>query len=360
MNEPGLKSPAASRRFLVWLVALTVCGAVPRFAGLGDRDFWFDESCTFIYVHHLFDWPEDSSLLVESTNLPYYIVLRGWVSIFGDTEAAYRSLSALLATLTIPLLGLLARRMAGPLAGVICAAVAAFHPLHIHYAHEARAYAMWMLLLTVALGLLYEAGRRGRWSWWIAYGVALLGCLHLHYFSIYWVPATAAVVLIAEDRRRVFWQWVITTAAVGLGFVPYFLVAVWPAAGGGGSAWVAPHWDPITAIPRSLWAFLPAGGYPGHLRGLSLLSVDTVRFQHPLLVAMNVFARVLPAMVIVAAGLLLIHRAGRAGGNRRKERGACQAYWFLATLTLGPLVLAWLYSVAVRPNYLVGRYDLVA
>jgi hypothetical protein len=219
---------------------------------------------------------------------------------------------------------------------------------------------MWMLLLTVALVLLYEAGRRGRWSWWIAYGVAVLGCLHLHYFSVYWVPATAAVVLIAEDRRRIFWRWVITTAAVGIGFVPYFLVAVWPAAGGGGSAWVAPHWDPITAIPRSLWAFLPAGGYPGHLRGLSLLSVDTVRFQQPLLVAINVIARVLPAMVMIAAGVLLIHRVGRAAGHMRKDPGALRLHWYLATLTLAPLVLAWLYSVVVRPNYLVGRYDLVA
>ena len=37
-----------------------------------------------------------------------------------------------------------------------------------------------------------------------------------------------------------------------------------------------------------------------------------------------------------------------------------QTHILLAALTLGPLALAWLYSALVRPNYLVGRYDLVA
>ena len=66
MNEPDPKPTAAGRSFFIGLALLTALGGALRFAGLGSRDFWFDESCTFIYVHDLFDWPEDSSLLVEN------------------------------------------------------------------------------------------------------------------------------------------------------------------------------------------------------------------------------------------------------------------------------------------------------
>ncbi|UCC32207.1 MAG: glycosyltransferase family 39 protein, partial [Phycisphaerales bacterium] len=274
IREPAICSCQSSiagwRWFLTAIAALTIVGAAFRFTGLGVRDFWFDESCTFIYVHNLFDWPEGSNLLVESTNLPYYIALRGWVTLFGDSEAGYRSMSALAATLVIPVLGLFARRMGGYTAGMVCAAIVAFHPLHIHYAHEARAYALWMLALSITLWLLYEATRRARGRWWVAYGLMLLGCLHLHYFTLYWVAATVVCIWVADDRRRVLRQWFVTTVAVGVGFLPYFLAGVWPAARGGGSAWIAPTFEPIGAIPRTLWAFMPAGGYPAHLRGLSL------------------------------------------------------------------------------------------
>ena len=342
---------------VVAVAAFTLVGACFRFFGLGYRDFWFDESCSFIYVHNLFSWPHGSSLLVESTNLPYYFVLRGWVSLFGDSEAGYRSLSALAATLTIPLLSLVAGRLGGRVAAVVCAAIVAFHPLHIHYAHEARAYAMWVLLLSLALWMLVEASRRSRWSWWIGYGIALLTCLHLHYFTMYWVPATVVCIWLGVDRRRVLRQWLYTHVVVGVLFLPYLLTAVLPAGRGGGSAWITSGWGPLTAIPRTLWSFLPAGGYPEHLRGLSILSPDTVRLGPEWVTAA---VRVIPVVVVMAIAFGLLRRQLLSWSESRQGEVRGPSYVFLGGMTLIPLILAWLYSLFVRPNYLVGRYDLVA
>jgi hypothetical protein len=357
MSESRPNHDADYRWFLVGIAALTLVGGALRFTGLGVRDFWFDESCTFIYVHHLFDWPADSNLLVESTNLPYYIALRGWAALFGDSEAGYRSMSALAATLVIMVLGLLGRGIAGPTAGIVCAAVVAFHPLHIYYAHEARAYALWTLALSFALWLLFEASRRARARWWVAYGLVLLACLHLHYFTLYWVAASFVCIWLADNRRRVLQQWLVTTFAVGFGFLPYFFGAVWPAARGGGSAWITGSWEPIVAIPHTLWAFAPAGRYAAHLHGLSLLSTDTVNTQPALLVAA---ARTIPAIVLLAVFLLLARRLARQATAAPQRPNLWPAHIFAGGLTLLPLAIAWLYSVLIRPNYLVGRYDLVA
>ena len=347
-------------RWLIATLLITLFGAALRFYGLGFRDFWFDESCTFIYVHNLFHWPESSNLLAESTNLPYYVLLRGWVEWWGDSEISYRAFSSLAATLTIPMVALLARRLADPFTALVAAVLVAVHPLHIHYAHEARAYALWILLLTVVLWSLHVAATTGRKRWWCFFGLTILSALHLHYFSIYLLPASAGAVFLAADRKRAFRAWLITASLVGLAFVPYFVVAVWPASRGGGGAWIAQYFEPHTAILRSLWAFLPAGAYPGHLRGLSLLSVDTVRFQSDFLIAANGIARALPAVVVVAMIVLLIVRVMRHGLPGATGERAWTRHVFLAFVLLGPLLLAWLYSMAMRPNYLVARYDLVA
>jgi len=353
--------PGDRRWPLIAIATVTLIGAGMRFYALGVRDFWYDESCTFIYVYDLFDWPAGvANLFVESTNLPYYVVLRGWAALFGHSELAYRAMSALAAALTVPLLAWLCYRMAGWRAAAITATLAAFHPLHIYYAHEARAYALWMVILSGAMFLLYEAARRGRWRWWAAYGAALLLCLPTHYFTMYWVPATAACVAVAGDRRRVLRQWLITTLVVAVLFAPYLFAAVLPAGKGGGNKWINKSWEPVLAIPRTVWALLPAGDYPTHLRGLSLASSDTV----PLVPALDAVTRLVPAALLAGAVFFL--------WSRRRTRPvtdesmykyyepAGRTVLFIVCLTFVPIILVWLYSVVVRPNYFVGRYDMVA
>lgn len=352
----GVIMRVPTARLIGVIAVITTVGAFLRLSGLSDRDFWFDESCTFIYVDQLFDWPEDSDLLSESTNLPYYFLLRGWVAVFGGAEAAYRSMSAVAALLTIPILAFVGYRLRGSIGAIVCAALVAVHPLHIHYAHEARAYALWTLLLAFTLLLLVEACRRGRTWWWMFFGLSLVACLHLHYFTIYWVPASVAVVLFSPDRRGALRRWTVTVALTGLAFLPYMVLAILPAARGGGGAWLAPDWDPIMAIPNSLWAMLPSGGYPTHLRGLSMLSRDTMLHQPLWLIQI---AWTVPA-VIVAIMLIVLALRPRINRNTQSEsRGAVMEHVAFVALTLVPLLLAWAYSVMIRPTYLAGRYDLV-
>ena len=364
------------------LLALTLCTLVAagvRFAGLGTRDFWYDESCTYIYVANLFDWPAGSNLLIESTNLPYYVLLRGWSALFGDSESAYRSLSALAATLTVPLVGLVAWRGAGRRAGMVAAALAALNPLHIYYAHEARAYALWILVLTVLMWLLFEAARRERARWWIAYGLLTLFALPLHYYTFFWLPGSVLCLAVSDHPGRTLKHWLVTTLLIGLCFTPYFLVAVLPAARGGGDvwlgepptnpmSWLAQSWEPATALGHSLWALLPAGAYPAHLHGLSLASRETITVGSTELVTL---ARTAPAIILPIALVMVISSfcfrrdsselsADGEVGVAAPAKAKLGIHLFLAGVTLGPLLCAWVYSVAVKPIYFVGRYDVVA
>lgn len=321
---------------------------------LGVRDFWFDESCTFYYLQNLFDWPEDSRLLEQSTNLPYYVLLRGWMAIFGDSESALRGMSVAASLLTIPFIGWAARRVGGREAWFAAVVLAAVHPLSVYYAREARAYALWVFMLAVMLWLLVEAVRSTRRSWWVAYGAALLFTLNLHYFTAFWAAASAAMAMLATDRRMALRRWSVTSVIALALFVPYFLLAVWPAARAGGSAWIADGDAGVAVVLRTLWAFLPMGNYPAHLRGLSMASGDT---HSPWPVWVDHGAALVPLVLLAGAAWILMTRTRHEGGEVGDDR---KALWALGRTVVIALLLPILYSILVRPIYLVGRYDLVA
>jgi len=335
---------------LIGIGAITGVAAILRFYELGRRDFWFDESCTYIYISKLWHWPEGwRGLLRESTNLPYYQLLWAWSKVFGDSQAALRAMSALVGALTIPVLATIAYQIRGRIAAIVCAILAATNPIHIHYSREARAYALWMLTLSLATWLLIEAARRKSWNWWIAFGLATFFNLHLHYWTFFWIPASAAILFLSDARRVTMKRWLVTMCGTLVAFIPYVVLAVIPAARGGGNLWIEPHFDAWSAIPRSLWAMLPAGEYPAHLRGLSLQSPDTMtHLSEPA----TRLAPIICLVVILALVMLTLMRFVRS-----KQ---IFAHAFAASITISPLILALGYSLFVRPNYLVGRYDLVA
>ncbi|RJP36288.1 MAG: hypothetical protein C4547_07550, partial [Phycisphaerales bacterium] len=317
-----------SRWAIATIALATAAGTGLRFVGLSAHEFWYDESCTYLYVRDLFDWPAGwANLLRESTNLPYYVLLRGWATIFGHSEAAYRAFSALAAALTVPLLGAAAARLAGRRGGVIAAVLAAAHPLHVYYAHEARAYALWVLLLTGAAWALIRAVQRMTARSWSLYGVLLLAALPTHYFSLYWAPATLAAVTLAQDRRRAVRFWAVTHVVVGLCFLPYFFAAVLPAGLGGGNRWLVEAWEPLAAIPNTLWAMLPAGRYPPHLTGLSASGSDAATSWPELAALAGAGALILVAAGRCARALTAVGAARDATRERRRSvaRGTAAA-----------------------------------
>lgn len=354
------------RRFTGALIAITAFGAVLRFFSLGSRDLWYDVSCTYIYIKHLFDWPFASSFLVESTNAPYYLLLWVWTGLFGIGEAAMRSMSALFAAATIPLLALAARQVADRREALVAACLLAANPLHVYYAHEARAYALWVFLLTLALWLLLRAARRNRFRDWLAWSAAIAAALPTHYFTAFFLPASIASVRLAQNRRVALRGWFIAVVLAGAAFVPYAMIAVLPAAGGG-QRWVAEGFDALLAVPQTLASALPGGPFPSHLRGLSLDAPDT-RAVLPIQLV-RVAAWVAGALVLLPIAAALRPAGSRLDGSDSPADGpdenvgstiAPAANWVLLFLSLGPLLFAWAYSLALRPIYLPGRYDLVA
>ncbi len=213
--EAGFADRARFTSTAAWLLpvtALTVVGALVRFAGLGRQGLWVDETVTASLLRRSLGEMLRELPASESTPPLYYVIAWGWTRVVGDDPTALRSLSALAGTLTIPVAYAAAATLVSRRAGIATAAIATVSPLLVWFSQEARSYALLTLLCALSFAF-FAASLRSRShrvlaGWAIASALALL----THYFAVFLVVVEAAALLLASRRRAT----VTAIAAVGI------------------------------------------------------------------------------------------------------------------------------------------------
>ena len=208
----------------VGLGATLVLGVVVRFITVSP--LWLDEAQTVAIARGpLRQLPE--ALRHDGAPPLFYVLLHGWMRIFGDGDFSVRFLPALFAVAALPLMWLAGRRLGGrPVAWAALALLTA-SPFAVRYANETRMYSLVVVLVLVGylavMELLEEPGSRRAMA-----GVALVtGALLLtHYWSLYLLVVTGAMLLVVARRGPVparvgARRAVVAMAAGSLTFVPW-------------------------------------------------------------------------------------------------------------------------------------------
>ena len=162
----------------------------------------------------------------------FYLVMRGWLSFFGDTEATALALPVLLGTMLIPVAYWVGSRIFSQPAGLIAAVLVATSPPLANHSSMVRPYSLLPLLCLLSVYSLWRGMRkRGRWPWVLQVSVTL-AMLLTHNWS--WMVAGAEWIVVAAWLK---WQrgwsnpalvrsWALAQAAVVVGYaawLPAFL-----------------------------------------------------------------------------------------------------------------------------------------
>lgn len=267
----------------VVLVAVVV-GVGLRFV-LTQTPMWLDEAQTAAIAGlPLGDIP--AALRQDGHPPLYYVLLHGWMQLFGHGDAAVRSLSAVLGVLALAPLTAAARRVGGVPTALAAAALAATSPFLVRYATEARMYSLVLLLAFLwwlALQRALEQPRAGRLA---GVGVLAGALLLTHYWTAFLLVAGAIPLVVrlvrrdgsAPDVRRVL----AAQAAGGLLFLPW-VPSLLEQLSRTGTPWAtAPN--PVWAVVKALADFA-GGAHRG--AGLALHSLLVV------LVLLGLFGRAL-------------------------------------------------------------------
>lgn len=139
-----------NRRQAVILGLILVAALLVRAAYIGRLSYWYDEVVTIRLANA--NGPVDLLALlnrIDATRAPLHpLILQQWVKVFGASEAASRSLSAVCGVLTVLAVFRLGRLIFRDNAtGIWAALLAAISPPLIVYARETRMYA-WLVLVT--------------------------------------------------------------------------------------------------------------------------------------------------------------------------------------------------------------------
>ncbi len=203
-------------RFWLILAALLILAAGVRFYRLGADEYWLDELHSlansagmraefeafpygelFTNRPRATDLDDGSSLAAvwrgmrDDTHPPlYFLLLNGWRKVFGDSEAATRSLSAIFSVLSIVPIALLFRRIGRPAAGLWAALVLTLSFSHIYMAQQNRQYSLALFLISLSYWAFAHAsaptsaGRTRRNALaWASYSLSVYLCLLTHYFT---------------------------------------------------------------------------------------------------------------------------------------------------------------------------------
>jgi hypothetical protein len=337
--SPEVKSLRQEQWPWVAYAVLVLFALVVRLAGIGRWEMWLDEACSVVMATSPAGiWHE----LRVDTNAPlYFLLLKGWIAIWGMGPAAVRSLSALFGAGAVAGIGLGLRacnaRWSTALWGMALCAVA---PLQLFYSQEARPYAMLSFFVVIAFWTFVRAVKFGRAGDWAGHAAAALCGLYTHHFFVPWMAGLGLALLFLRPPARIWKGALATWAIVAVLYVPGAILLWHQVDTSGGADWIAKIWRQtplLWAIPQSLESLSMGGELPVYFSGLPLGPVWTW------------------------IGLVIVALAGGAAiTSRESSRELGHWRWVLVILAVWPLVFLWAYSALRHPIYVVGRYDICA
>lgn len=182
------------------VAAATVAALVVRL--VVTRGLWVDEA---ISVGQAKLGLGDLLLDLRSTDVHpplHHLLLWGTVRLLGDSELAVRLPSLLAGTALIPALYDAGRTLYGRRTGTVAAVLGAVAPFAVWYAQEARMYALFMLVATLATTALVRALAEPTLRRWAAWAVLAAAVVWTQWFGALIVGVHVVVAAATAWRRR--------------------------------------------------------------------------------------------------------------------------------------------------------------
>ena len=328
------------------LFVVLAVGAVLRVPGISGRTLWLDEAFSIRVAQ--FEVSELVARSAADSHPPlFYLLLKCWMAVFGDSALALRSLTAILGVSTIALVYLLARRVfrsaldtspaasAPVVAGLLAAAWIALHPTHVAWSAQVRMYALAGLLAAGSGLVILRALEQPTWRRWAAWCAVSIALAYTHYYGTFVIFAQGIHALVCAlrsdptQRRTLVIRVVVAGAVMVAAFAPWIGVVA-TQAGAKADGW----WVPPLTPARVLWTWARMPG---------LLSEDP--FEAPT----GGWAVLVGVLSFATAAITIASAASR-------DRALRLAAW----CTLFPFVIGVAASLVVGQTVVLSRYLTVA
>ncbi len=254
-----MKTTLLKQPFKIILIFIIILGIIVRLINLENRVYWKDEVFTSLRVSgyteeevikNLYDGRVLSSddldkyqqtrffnnpigtvygLAKEEAQLPplYFLLVKLWVSLFGNSVTITRSLSAILSIISCLFLYLLCRELFEfNRVAWLAMALLAVSPFYVIYSQEARPYSLWLLTSLLSNWMLLRSLRLNNKLNWSMYALTIILGLYTSPFSLFLNLGQAAYVFLMEQLRlnEIVKNYLMSLIIGILGFSPWLAI----------------------------------------------------------------------------------------------------------------------------------------
>lgn len=212
--------------FLVILGGVVALGVALALYRIGAKSLWVDEGSS-VWIASL-DWPRFWQVVTQSEANAglYYFLLHLWMEL-GSSEGFLRALSLLFAVGTAPVLyALMMRLFARPIVALAACVILVVNAYFVHYAQEARGYALAMLLVSTGSYFFVRMVQGGGRGAALGYALAMSAALYAHFFAFFVILAHVASLPLRGLRRLPYRMLGLAGGALALLSAPLVLFAL--------------------------------------------------------------------------------------------------------------------------------------
>ncbi len=235
------------KRARLWIGAILMLwlATALNFHSLGRQSFWNDEGNSARLSER--SLPLIISGTASDIHPPlYYLLLRGWREMLGESEFALRALSAFAGVAVVAATAAVALTLGrGREAGdrrlpvLVAGLFAALNPALVYYAQEARMYALLALWAALSTLLLVRLLRQpASLSIAVVYVIVTAAGLYTHYFYpavLLWQNVLVLLWLLVNRRYRFILRWTAMMLAAFLLYLPWLPIFIRQAGGRAGA-----------------------------------------------------------------------------------------------------------------------------
>jgi uncharacterized membrane protein len=232
------------------LSAILLLGAFLRVYQLGTESLWRDEGWTLWFAN----LGSPSEIVKQSetdNNFPtYYLILRYWVALFGDSEFSVRFPSALAGILAIFAIYKVGDLLFGRGAALMASLILALSLFHVSYSQEARVYEPMALLALLSFYFLLKVLKKRNPTALTGYILFTSALMYCHVYGLFIVLGQNIYYFAAAFLGKVFGQreearlglggWILLQALLLVLYVPGLVLLVGWIASPTGRTWIVP------------------------------------------------------------------------------------------------------------------------
>ena len=210
---------ADSRMHAVTLALICVIGTVARLAFLW-QPMGYDESITYVYFASRGVLDILSDYTIPNNHVLHSLLVHASTALFGNSPPVVRLPAFIAGLLCIPAAYALARRIFNDTSvALLTAGFVAAAPAAVEFSAQARGYTavtFFLLLALIAATYLRHATSRGAWTVFVI--AMVLGFFTIPTMLLGYVIVSAWLFLASDatQRRRLFREWLLASAAIGV------------------------------------------------------------------------------------------------------------------------------------------------